>query len=171
MLYILPPIHGITPDIKQIQNEYSGIILDYENGNIYEEAQRLSQLIEGEDNILLGFSIGGLIALEIASLHTTKVKRVITVRSLTHPRHIPMRIRFYIQLLSAVPEYVFRVLYQKRHPTSNNLPSKELLTKRLGSVLRYIPESFSETYWIEPLGVPSFGMRISINDLYKNLLN
>ena len=171
MLYILPPIHGITPEIKQIQNEYSGIILDYENGNICEEAQRLSHLIKGENNILLGFSIGGLISVEIAFLHPMKVKKVIAVRTLTHPKNIPFRIKIYIQLLCIVPEYIFSTLYLRRHPNSNNRPSKEELTKRLASVQRYILRPFSRTYWIEPVGEPLFGMKISMNELYETLHN
>jgi len=171
MLYILPPIHGITQEIRQIQNEYSGIILDYENGDICEEAQRLSHLIKGENNTLLGFSIGGLISLEIAYLHPTKVQKVLAVRTLTHPKNIPFRIGFYMKMLRVVPSSIFTVLYQRRHSTSNNLPSKENLMTRLTAVQGYIPRPFARAYWIDPVGKPLFGTRISNTELIENIQN
>ena len=74
-----------------------------------------------------------------------------------------------MKMLRVVPSSIFTVLYQRRHSTSNSLPSKENLKTRLTAVQGYIPRPFGRAYWIDPVGEPLFGVRISNTELIDKL--
>jgi pimeloyl-ACP methyl ester carboxylesterase len=157
MIYILPPIHGISNEVLQLKDELSATILHLKGGGILEEAASLSTQIMGKGNILIGFSIGGLIALEIAHLIPTTISKVIAIDTLAHPMYIPKIIRAYRYTLIFIPDKLFRNLYKRRHKSSQNLPTKEVFQRRLQSVFDYQIKPFMHTFWLRPVGDVRFG--------------
>ena len=169
MLYILPPIQGISDLVLQIHAERESVILDYEDGDIYQEARRLGSQIEGVGHVLLGFSIGGLIAFEIARLFPTNIEKIITYSTRTHIRYIPVTIHVYKKMLPFVPSSLFCFFYQKRHPSVSAIPKKHVFQRRLDSVFCYDIPPFPNTFWVKPVGLISFGLEIYEEDLLFSL--
>ena len=169
MLYILPPIQGVSDLVLHIHAERDSVILQYKDGDIYQEALRLGSQIDGTGHVLLGFSIGGLIAFEIARLYPSKVAKIFTYSTRTHVRYIPVSIQIYKKMLPFIPSSLFCFLYQKRHPSVSAIPTKHVFQRRLNSVFGYDIPPFQNTFWVKPVGEITFGLEIWEENLLFSL--